>query len=185
MSGYPATPCQYAAPDGYGVAFACPHNPGTHPDVTVAITEDQFRTRTYPDQGGPCPVCGTPTGAHLAGSAFRMDGRLYLSSHLPTGTIYRYPCWRGTDGTQPCHDWDNCPGEHLHVVCPNGRHWDIDGRASNCTLPQDRTHRCWVRHGDPPQITVDKSGQTCSAGAGSIQIGDYHGFLQDGNLTAG
>lgn len=48
-------------------------------------------------------------------------------------------------------------------------------------------HKCWVRHGDPraSNVTVDKNGDTCSAGAGSILAGDYHGFLQAGVLTAG
>jgi hypothetical protein len=78
-------------------------------------------------------------------------------------------------------------GIFLIVRCPNGRDWHVDGRASNCGLPDDVTHRCWVRHGDPRQanVTVDKNGATCSAGAGSIQAGDYHGFLQNGVLTAG
>ena len=66
---------------------------------------------------------------------------------------------------------------------PNGREWDIDSRCSNCTLPDDRIHRCWVRHGEPPNIHVDKNGHTCSAGAGSILAGDYHGFLHNGELT--
>src|ERR1041385_1017104 len=68
-------------------------------------------------------------------------------------------------------------GRRLMVKCPNGREWFIDGRASNCTLPQDDNHRCWVRHGEPPDLVVDKNGVTCTAGAGSIQAGDYHGFL--------
>lgn len=69
---------------------------------------------------------------------------------------------------------------HLQVVCPDGSWWDIDGRANNCTLKDDKAHRCWVRHGDPPKVTVDKRGVTCGAGAGSIQTAKYHGFLKDG-----
>lgn len=45
-----------------------------------------------------------------------------------------------------------------------------------------QTDRCWVRHGEPPIVTVNKDGLTCAAGAGSIGIGGgeryYHGFLQ-------
>lgn len=85
--------------------------------------------------------------------------------------------------------WKNADGLFLTAICPNGRHWDIDGRASNCTLPNDGAHRCWVRHGDPRRdittLTVDKDGLTCQAGAGSIQAGDYHGFLRNGVFTAG
>jgi hypothetical protein len=82
--------------------------------------------------------------------------------------------WRGTDGIA------------LMVRCPNGRDWHVDGEASNCTRP-GQPHECWVRHGDPREckVTVDKQGDTCAAGAGSIVAGDYHGFLQDGVLTAG
>jgi len=76
-------------------------------------------------------------------------------------------------------------GRHIEVVCPNGRTWSIDSRASNCTMKDDRVHHCWIRHGEPPNLTVDKNGLTCQAGAGSIQAGDYHGFLRDGVLTAG
>lgn len=50
-------------------------------------------------------------------------------------------------------------------------------------MPDDAEHRCWIRHGEPPLITVDKNGLTCAAGAGSIQCRDYHGFLRDGSFT--
>lgn len=74
-------------------------------------------------------------------------------------------------------------GRCLMVVCPGGRTWQIDGRASNCTMPNDNEHKCWCRHGEPPNLTVDKNGKTCAAGAGSIQAGDYHGFLVNGVFT--
>ena len=80
-------------------------------------------------------------------------------------------------------------GKCLVVICPDGTEWMIDGCASNCTMPNDRgpfdkAHRCWVRHGEPPNITVDKNGRTCSAGGGSI-VGHkgYHGFLRNGEFT--
>lgn len=78
-------------------------------------------------------------------------------------------------------------GRFLIAVCPNGHEWMIDYRASNCTMPDDDEHRCWVRHGRPEDGTlhVDKNGLTCAAGAGSIIAGDYHGFLHDGKFTAG
>jgi hypothetical protein len=78
--------------------------------------------------------------------------------------------------------WDNKEDDHLFVLTPGGE-WDIDSRASNCTLPNDRLHRCWVRHGEPPNIHVDKNGHTCAAGAGSIALPGYHGFLHNGYLT--
>lgn len=75
-------------------------------------------------------------------------------------------------------------GPQLTVILPGGHPWNIDGRASNCTLPEDFEHRCWVRHGEPPAITVDKDGLTCAAGAGSIQVDGWHGFLRNGELVA-
>lgn len=80
-------------------------------------------------------------------------------------------CWKGPDG--------KC----LTVVCPNGSEWMIDGSCSNCTQKDDQgpygvAHRCWTRTGVPPLIQVGKQfGKTCAAGGGSIQAGDYHGFL--------
>lgn len=96
-------------------------------------------------------------------------------------------------------DWDNCDGTHVTVILPTGDDWCPDRRASNCGRPDDRTHRCWVRHGPLDRMTVDKNGDTCAAGAGSIlthesKVTDldgtvhilrasWHGFLRDGVLT--
>lgn len=84
------------------------------------------------------------------------------------------------------NSWAGPDGIHLMVRCPNGHDWHVDGQARNCTRPGE-PHQCWVRHGDPRDchVTVDKAGDTCAAGAGSILAGDYHGFLHDGTLTAG
>jgi len=83
--------------------------------------------------------------------------------------------------------WHGPDGIALMVRLPDGHDWHVDGEASNCTRKGDRSHRCWIRHGDPRtgKITVDKNGETCAAGAGSIQSGNYHGFLTSGVLTAG
>lgn len=82
--------------------------------------------------------------------------------------------WRGDDGIS------------LVVRLANGHDWMVDSRASNCDQP-DRPHKCWVRHGDPrtEPVSVDKDGDTCGAGAGSILAKDYHGFLSGGVLSAG
>lgn len=63
--------------------------------------------------------------------------------------------------------------------------WIIDSRASNCTMPEEWTHRCWVRHGKPEDGTlhVDKNGNTCGAGGGSIVTPGWHGFLHGGVLS--
>ena len=77
-------------------------------------------------------------------------------------------------------------GPHNLVVKTPGGDWEIDSQARNCTMSEDRKqekHHCWIRHGDPPDITVNKEGgPTCQAGAGSIQCGAYHGFLRHGYL---
>lgn len=77
-------------------------------------------------------------------------------------------------------------GAHCLVVkTPGSREWIIDSQASNCTMPDDRRqekHHCWILHGTPPDVTVDKQGQTCAAGPGSVQCGKWHGFLRNGYL---
>lgn len=75
-------------------------------------------------------------------------------------------------------------GRCLVVICPGGDEWMIDGRANNCTRP-DEKHQCWVREGEPPNITITKGkpGESCAAGAGSIQTSNYHGFLRNGQFT--
>jgi len=82
--------------------------------------------------------------------------------------------------------WKRPDGIYLMVRLPNSHDWAVDSEASNCTR-KGETHECWVRHGDPREahVTVDKNGDTCGAGAGSIQGADYHGFMQNGMLTAG
>jgi len=108
------------------------------------------------------------------------DGKLHV------GDMYWADCMKEKDGK--CYYWDNCTGKHLIIRVPDGDReeghpWNIDSRASNCTRKDDRTHRCWVRHGEPPHIHVDKNGNTCSAGAGSIQTDKWHGFLHNGELV--
>jgi hypothetical protein len=105
-----------------------------------------------------------------------------LHEDLPIGAMYD-AYWlrdRGYD------EWTGPDGLCLHVKTPGGI-WNIDSRASNCTMKDDNAHRCWVRHGSPLNpgeiIHVDKNGLTCQAGAGSIVCGNYHGFLHNGYLT--
>jgi len=103
------------------------------------------------------------------------DGRAFVGLHrLPVGACYdaRWYPKKGPDGRR------------LIVMTPGGL-WDIDSRASNCTMPHDDAHQCWVRRGKPEDGTlhVDKSGLTCAAGAGSIQFPNWHGFLHNGRLS--
>lgn len=93
---------------------------------------------------------------------------------MPPGAMYN-AFWVGDYAQGP-------DGMSLVVICPGGKAWHIDSRASNCDMPDDNVHRCWVRHGVPPLITVDKNGVTCGAGAGSILQPNYHGFLTNGEF---
>ncbi|TIR32252.1 MAG: hypothetical protein E5X35_15120 [Mesorhizobium sp.] len=103
-------------------------------------------------------------------------GEELSGADLPIGALWAangdpdlYP--KGDDGLAIC-----C---RLH----GGHTWFIDGRASNCTMKDDTEHRCWVRHGTVGElIHVDKAGKTCAAGAGSIAVTGFHGFLHHGVL---
>lgn len=99
---------------------------------------------------------------------------------LPPGAMYLADWWSQD------HFWDNGEGKpSLIVKLPNGHEWNVDSRCNNCTLPDDRTHRCWIRTGEPPNVTVGKGpGATCSAGAGSVQVPEWHGFLRNGELVS-
>ena len=83
------------------------------------------------------------------------------------------------------HGWTNCMSHHLMVIVPTMHWWDLSGRASNCTKKNDTTHRCWIAHGDPATgelVHVDKNGLTGQAGAGSLAISGWHGFLHHGDI---
>lgn len=124
----------------------------------------------------PCH-CGDPE--HTRARAIYRDSRtsaLVTLDEAEPGAVYRSSTWQPAARSQDA-------GEPIVVVLPNGFHWSPDSRASNCTMPGDDEHHCWVRHGDQlDALTVDKNGATCGAGAGSILAGGYHGFLRGGCL---
>lgn len=93
-------------------------------------------------------------------------------------------CWNAFWMTDRGHDV-GFDGRSLVCRVPGGYDWMIDGGCSNCTKPDDDIHKCWVRHGKPEDETihVDKNGNTCSAGGGSIDTGKWHGFLHNGYLV--
>jgi hypothetical protein len=105
---------------------------------------------------------------------FRHGDKVLTQGDLPVGAMW-YADWYKRKG----------PDGHCLIVKTPGGIWSVDGRASNCTLPHDNEHCCWVRHGSPPNINVDKNGNTCGCGC-SIGLGenwkDYHGFLRNGSL---
>jgi hypothetical protein len=143
-------------------------------------------------EGGP-GLIGAPatcscgyvfSGGYQHGSGFprwkRLDtGEELHGRKLPPGALYA--SWRGAGPFAP-----GCGHDGLCVVCvlPTGDHWRIDSRASNCDQKADNTHRCWVRHGTFGEVVhVDKNGLTCGAGAGSIIVDNWHGFLHNGHLV--
>jgi len=184
MPSYPETVCRVVDFAGYVAELVCTGGCDNGIIERVPITEAHYVAGDQRlAEGRVCPTCGARLRV-LNRVAVYWDGdRAVPARNLPPGTLYWAPWAHLRLGH--CLYWDNCRGPHLHVVLPNGLHWDIDSRASNCARPHDRRHRCWVRHGDPPMVTVDIQGETCAAGAGSILVGDYHGFLRDGVLTAG
>lgn len=124
----------------------------------------------------------------LEGGQYRRTdtGDTYVRlAEAPAGAMWDAP-WMHDHGTLTggfLLGGPNVDGRFIIVRLPNGHDWMIDSRASNCTLPNDNDHRCWIRHGEPPKLTVDKNGKTCNAGAGSIRGGNWHGFLRNGELV--
>lgn len=190
--GHPSVEYLNTCPSSYGRG-----NPGVHNAYALLgdkLGETEFgcfgRTEDYPAERWPkaCESCGAPVpdadpeprtvgekGVRLVRQVF--TSRLYdTPSGAPEpGDVYKIEY----HGNRECPFWDNCDGIHVWAILPNGHTWDIDGRASNCTMPAERTHRCWVKTGSPEEGTlhVDKNGHTCAAGAGSIAVPGYHGFL--------
>ena len=112
-------------------------------------------------------------------------GELMTLSEAPPGAMW-YADWYIREGSNVYRGPD---GHCLVVRTPPDHDWLVDGRCSNCTLPNDWEHKCWCRHGQVPNITVNKVGKTCRAGAGSIGVWNadhtayvWHGFLENGYL---
>lgn len=131
------------------------------------------------DWGTKCNDCGIPVPENQTNLNYQVhQKRLYdtPSGLLEPGCLY-WVTW-----LPKTNFWDNHEGDYLHAILPNGYPWNIDGRASNCTMPKDRLHRCWRKHGELPNIHVDKNGLTCRTGS-SIAVKGYHGFLHNGRFT--
>jgi hypothetical protein len=129
----------------------------------------------------------TQSGGKTKSSIFKClssTDEIVGAENLPIGALYAADRSHCKNKNQ----WPPAGYDGLAVVCVCvGHHWYIDSRASNCTLPQDMEHRCWVRHGTVgDRITVDKNGLTCGAGAGSFFMGMndmWHGFLRNGIMS--
>lgn len=198
---YPATPCRFirrGARRFEAIVWWGTCNRGQHvARFSYAATGEPESDREIPPGWQEAPVPAGTTCEHDCGGApYLVDAP---DQHRSASARWEYdtPSGRPEPGCLywmvhdpgSCFHWDNCDGRHLHAVCPDGTEWDVDSRARNCTMPEDRLHRCWVRTGDPeadpPTVHVAKDGLTCAAGAGSIATGAYHGFLNlvDGRST--
>jgi hypothetical protein len=149
------------------------------------LKEGEFNRSLYPIK---CDHCDELVPFN---SKFQLFGeRLYdnQSGRPEPGDIYYADWYHHPESKKALCRWDNCndPRGHRIVVLPNKLTWDLDSRASNCTMKEDRLHRCWVVNGEVPDLQVDKNGHTCNAGAGSIDAGNppnnYHGYLHNGEL---
>lgn len=157
-----------------------------------ATKEEAYKLVKIPEEDDPirkdpktftCKHCGaiSPEGVSLGAGSYKIYDT--PSGDLEPGNLFWctwYPC---AEGRKCIYGWTNCDGKHLMAILPNGHHWDIHSRASNCTMRDDGLHRCWVISGTIQNITVGKGGNTCGAGAGSIAVPGYHGFLQNGHFT--
>lgn len=150
-----------------------------HP--TSGITQEYLDDPRWPRT---CARCGSSLGDDA--EPFVNHQRLYRRAD---GLPGEWPLHEAPPGAMWRARWyedifQGPDGKVFEVMLPVGQRFVIDSRASNCTLPHDSTHNCWVRHGDnPPDVHVDKNGRTCSAGAGSILVGGWHGFLHHGHLV--
>lgn len=116
-------------------------------------------------------------------------GEIYPQGGLLVGAMWDAFWYRGDDGLPHWPIRYGVRGGTCLIVKTPGGDWILDSKASNCTAKHENMgeaegeHFCWVRHGVAPDITVDKNGKTCNAGAGSFMLGGWHGFLRGGFLV--
>lgn len=197
---WPCTWWEQTGREHRALCAECPCGHETREDLGL-IAEDSVAwsdTARWPEC---CEACGhsfdyfdsDSVGRSATASAeFRCPatGAVALARDLPIGALF--DCGFGR------------PRGGVHLVCvipgeghPTGtrtvdgvpvgvHHWHIDQRASNCGSPEDNEHFCWCRHGDPRKpetVHVDKACNTCAAGAGSIAVPGFHGFLHHGEVV--
>ncbi len=175
------TPC--AGPQGYHDASIFYRDQPEQRDAKGYVMETPHIDHADPRWPAKC-ACGyvfkdTDHWQMFGSSLYRRadTGEVLEQRKAPPGAMYD-ATWLPTKGPD---------GIALTVALPpdgGDDVWCIDSRCSNCTRPNEQ-HYCWIRHGDPRTaiVTVDKAGDTCSAGAGSIQSSRWHGFLRDGVLV--
>lgn len=179
---------------------------GTHEKGTsIGCEMDDYYRDIYKNQFPTHCDCGYAFREEDTYQIFREgqyvdhQGNFYTLQNAPAGAIW--DAWWFKDVAE----WRGPDGNSYICRLPNGHDWMIDSRASNCDSPcktcgipykdherygkighgyeDARPHKCWVRHGEVPNLHVDKNGVTCGAGAGSISVKGWHGFLHNGELV--
>lgn len=203
-----------ACPNSYGHGTPGVHDAMIRLGESVTGKRDHDlggSVRDHEDSSWPrkCDYCGEAVPAVTVARSFgdqQKDGWI-LEHQVHRQTLYGTPdgLWHGLpkvgdmlyEDWYGCADerngnciggWTNCTGPHLIIIVPTEHWWDPNLRASNCTMKEDLLHRCWVRHGDPAKgevVHIDKRGVTCQAGAGSLAIPGWHGFMHNGDIHEG
>lgn len=198
------TKCFWAQPSGQKLVTlvtianfdTCPGSEEYHrAEATVAMlsaSERAEREKYWADNQHPewpthCDTCRTliepEDRIHSIAECLlfeRMDTGEFKRLHeFGAGTIFPTP----SEWLNLGLEWDNLPNRPAYGIKTPGGIWYPDKRAKNCTLPDDREHRCWVIHGEPPNLTINKLGHTCEAGNGSVLLGSWHGSVSDGYLV--
>lgn len=136
------------------------------------------------DTGELVTIRNAPVGALWFAGYFTgtdhcaVDGRA-LMVRLPGGHDWNVD-GRARNCDSPCARCNRPYNAHASSRCDEAMGFQPDGSNS---YSDARPHKCWIRHGEPPDVNVDKAGVTCGAGAGSIMVPGYHGFLRNGYLT--
>jgi len=186
---------------GFDGRVACPANPKLgycHAEVDLVVDPSSEIERSYswtPGDNDPRWPRRCACGYEFTDKDYRVaswknfwkrtdTGEIIEMRNAPPGAMW-FADWMVDGHLQYQSDKDRRnrgPDGRCLVVRTPGGDWMIDGQCSNCDRKGDHEHKCWVRHGEAPNITVDKNGLTCGAGGGSILKGSYHAMLQNGVL---
>jgi len=166
------TKCFFLEPTGFAEVYlrcyasgsqgACPATPSGFHNARIGIGRCQadlnergcyeFSLNEWPDKSDWPTHCGC--GHEFSASdpfqvfhdvlyRRRETGQFMKLAEAPPGAMWFAP-WLGD-----IPQWCGLDGHALFVRLPDGHDWHVDGRAANCTMPEDNVHKCWCRHGDP------------------------------------
>jgi hypothetical protein len=186
---------RYAVLNKCGWCPPCTGNYSFH-DASVQFSEEISERGTYLKYHDPKDYPDAPfPGLCSCGYAFKATDEWQISpervyERVDTGALCTL---RNAEPGAMWNAWWVGPhaqgedGKSMMVMMPGQIEWGIDCEANNCDRKGDPAHRCWIRHGAAPNLTVDKNTtgskfSTCKAGSGSIGVPGWHGFMVDGIL---